>query len=132
MWPEHIAILREFAMQRVKQLRHFGLMCALIPSFILFWQRDELNDSATIVLCSLTVLPLLVAIFRPWWLENALFYWLKFGLLASRVINPLVLRILYFLVITPFGLISRIGKQRYQRKNSSWTKRLNQPGFDQQ
>lgn len=129
---ERIAILREFAMQRVKQLRHFGLMCALIPALILLWQQDELNNSMTIVLCSLTVLSLLVAIFKPWWLENALFYWLKCGLIASRVINPLVLRILYFLVIAPFGLISRTGKQQYQRKNSSWSKRLNQPVFDQQ
>ena len=33
--------------------------------------------------------------------------WLRFGLLLHRVVNPLVMGLLFFLVLTPMGLIAR-------------------------
>jgi hypothetical protein len=37
--------------------------------------------------------------------------WLKFGLLLHRVVSPIVLGIMFFLVITPIGLLMRaLGK----------------------
>lgn len=38
--------------------------------------------------------------------------WLRFGLLLHRIVNPLVMGLLFFLVVTPIGLIMRlIGKR---------------------
>jgi len=34
--------------------------------------------------------------------------WMKLGLLMARIINPLVLGLVYLVVITPFGLVRRI------------------------
>ena len=37
--------------------------------------------------------------------------WTKFGLLLHKIVSPLVLAILFFLVVTPIGLIMRILKR---------------------
>ena len=54
--------------------------------------------------------------------------WIKFGELLGKVIAPLVLSIIYFIVITPIGLLLRIfGKDllgtKLLDKKSYWIKR---------
>ena len=34
--------------------------------------------------------------------------WMKFGLLMSKITTPLILGILFYLVLTPFGLVMRL------------------------
>ena len=34
--------------------------------------------------------------------------WFKFGLLLGRIVSPLVMAIIFFLVVTPIGLLMRI------------------------
>ena len=55
--------------------------------------------------------------------------WMRFGLLLHRVVSPLVLGIMYFLVVTPMGLIMRVFAKdnlrlrRDERAESYWIKR---------
>ena len=52
-----------------------------------------------------------VAFVRPAWLAPLNRVWFKFGLLLQRVVNPLVMAVIYFAVVTPTGLIMRaLGK----------------------
>jgi hypothetical protein len=51
--------------------------------------------------------------------------WFKFGLLLGKVVSPLIMGIIFFLVVTPTGLIMRIiGKDllnlRFNNKKSYW------------
>ena len=51
--------------------------------------------------------------------------WIKFGLLLGKVISPLIMGIIFFLVVTPTALIMRIiGKDllnlKFNNKNSYW------------
>jgi len=65
----------------------------------------------------------------PYWLAAALVFgttallwpavlaplnriWFKFGRLLHRVVNPLVMGLLFFVVITPFGLLMRLFGKR--------------------
>jgi hypothetical protein len=56
--------------------------------------------------------------------------WLRFGLLLHKIVSPLVLGIMFFLVITPIGLLMRaFGKdllrlQFDKRSSSYWIERL--------
>ena len=59
--------------------------------------------------------------------------WIKFGELLGKVIAPLVLSIIYFIVITPIGLLLRIfGKDllgtKLLDKKSYWIKREKKVG----
>ncbi len=55
--------------------------------------------------------------------------WLKFGLLLHKIVNPLVLGLMFFLVITPIGLLMRlfgkhsIGAGPDPTATSYWVKR---------
>ena len=51
--------------------------------------------------------------------------WFKFGLLLGRVISPFIMGIIFFLVVTPIGLIMRIlGKDvlnlKYNSNKTYW------------
>ena len=52
-----------------------------------------------------------VAILRPAWLAPLNRLWTKFGLLLHRIVNPLVMALIFYLAITPFALVMRaLGK----------------------
>ena len=51
--------------------------------------------------------------------------WFKFGLLLGRFISPLVMGIIFFIVVTPTGIIMRLFKKdllnlKYNKKESYW------------
>ena len=51
--------------------------------------------------------------------------WFKFGIFLSKIISPLIMGIIFFLVVTPIGLIMRIfGKDvlnlKYNKNKSYW------------
>lgn len=50
---------------------------------------------------------LIIAFFCPKWLRPFNKLWLHFGLLLHRIVNPIVMGLLFFGVLTPMGLIAR-------------------------
>ena len=78
---------------------------------------------------------LVLALFIPKVLGPANRMWTKFGLLLHNVVSPLALGILFFLVVTPTGLLMRIfGKDPLRLRfdaaaDSYWIKRT-PPGPD--
>ena len=51
--------------------------------------------------------------------------WFKFGIFLSKIISPLIMGIIFFLVVTPIGIIMRIfGKDvlnlKYNKNQSYW------------
>ncbi len=51
--------------------------------------------------------------------------WFKFGIFLGKMISPLIMGIIFFLVVTPIGLIMRLlGKDvlnlKYNKKKSYW------------
>ncbi len=51
--------------------------------------------------------------------------WFKFGLFLGKIISPVIMGIIFFLVVTPIGLIMRLlGKDvlnlRYNKNRSYW------------
>ena len=38
-------------------------------------------------------------------------YWFKFGVILGKIISPIVMGVIFFLVVTPIGLIMRILKK---------------------
>lgn len=54
---------------------------------------------------------LAVGLLRPIWLHPLNRLWTKLGLLLGRVVSPVVTGIVFFLVVTPIGLIYRLLKK---------------------
>jgi hypothetical protein len=49
-----------------------------------------------------------LTLLRPHWLNPANRAWLKLGLLMYRVVNPVIMALLFFVAILPIGLVMRL------------------------
>jgi hypothetical protein len=62
----------------------------------------------------------LIAMARPVLLAPLNRLWLRFGLLLHRIVSPLILGIMFYLVVTPMGLLMRaVGKDLLRLKFDS-------------
>jgi hypothetical protein len=62
---------------------------------------------------------LVVALLQPGWLRPLNRVWTTLGLLLGRVVSPVVTGLLFFLVVTPIGLLFRLLKKDPLRLASS-------------
>ena len=51
--------------------------------------------------------------------------WFKFGILLGKIVSPLIMGIIFFLVVTPIGLIMRLLRKdvlnlKYNKNKSYW------------
>ena len=100
-----------------KGLRDFGLTTgiAIVVIFGLFfpWLLERPWPTWPWVIAGMLWF---LALLGPQWLRPVYRGWMKFGLLASRVMTPLVLGIVYFVIISPMAIIMRLlGKDPLQR-----------------
>ncbi len=59
------------------------------------------------------------------------FLWFKLGIFLGKIVSPLIMGLIYFIVVTPIGLIMRIIKKdvlnlRFNNKKSYWVKKTGQ------
>ena len=62
----------------------------------------------TITLVSLATLLTFLAVVVPRWLALLNKLWFQLGLLLGRVVNPIVLGLIFFILITPVAIITRL------------------------
>lgn len=90
--------------------RSFGIVFAVVFAIIGLW---PLISGAEIRLWSLAIAAgfLVVALLRPRVLAPLNRLWMRFGLLLSKVVNPVIMGLLFYVTVTPMGLIMRaLGK----------------------
>ena len=90
--------------------RSFGLVFAAVFLIIALY---PLLHAAGVRLWAIAVsgVFLLLALFLPHVLAPANRLWTKFGLLLHNIVSPIALGILFFLVVTPTGLLLRFFKK---------------------
>ena len=94
-------------MKNQSSIRSFGVLFFIVFLLVSLWpllNNDEIRIWALIISLIFLILGLIRSkILVP--LNNA---WIKFGELLGRVIAPVVMAIVYFLVLTPMSLLVRI------------------------
>ena len=100
-----------------KGLREFGLTTGVVVVVIFGLFFPWILERDWPVWPWVIAAPLwLLALAHPPWLRWIYRAWMRFGLLASRVMTPLVLGIVFFVMISPMGLLRRLmGKDPMQR-----------------
>ena len=101
-----------------KGLREFGLVTGAIVAglFGLFfpWLLDHASPIWPWVLFGVLSAWALIA---PLSLRPLYRVWMRFGLLLSKITTPIIMGLVFYAVITPFGLIFKIaGKDAMRRK----------------
>jgi hypothetical protein len=106
--------------------RRFGVTVGLafiLLAGLLWWRSFA---SASVIVGSLGGLLLLAGVLIPGRLGPVHGAWMRFALAISKITTPVLMAIVYFVVITPMGLIRRAaGKSPIaaRRTNTQWEER---------
>lgn len=94
--------------------RSTGLVFTAIAALIAYLWRS--NTAVCYAAGSASVVLITISLLRPIWLRRLNILWMRFALLLSKVVNPLVMLVLFMLVIVPAGLIMRLRHDPLQKK----------------
>lgn len=107
-----------------KGLRDFAFITSAIIAILfgLFfpWLLESRNPAWPWIICGILSA---TGLFAPMTLQPVYRLWMRFGLLLSKVTTPLILGVVFYLVITPMGLVMRLtGHDPMSRKIDDATK----------
>ena len=114
-------------MNKDKKNIQFGYLFFFVLSFIsifIFFNSNKINY----ILISLSLIFLIITIFKPILFDRISNIWIKFGELLGMFISPLVMALIFFLFLTPLSLIVRIMRKdllntKFSKQKSYWIKR---------
>ena len=92
-----------------KELRNFGIVMAVcfgLLASLLFWKEKQ----AWRYLASIAVSFLLTGLIVPVVLAPLESIWMKFSILVSKVMTPIIFTIVFFVAFAPFGIVMRLLK----------------------
>ena len=107
--------------------KNFGIVFFIVFILIAVW---PLIDGQSLRVWSLIVslIFLVLGLLNSKLLNPLNLAWFKFGKILGKVVSPIVLGVVYFIIITPIGLFLRLtGKDllqtKFSKNNSYWIKR---------
>ena len=95
--------------------RHFGLIFTVLFAALAVLSYFR-GGHAFLWLLPLSALIGLVAIIIPRWLRPLNRLWMKLAALLHAIVSPVVLAVLYFLILTPFGFVRRLAGRDTMRR----------------
>jgi hypothetical protein len=112
---------------KINTNRSFGIVFFIVFMIVAIWPLLNENEVRLWALI-LSFIFLILGIIKSKILTPFNYAWIKFGIILGTIISPLVMGLVFFLVITPTGLIMRLlGKdvlnKKYSNNLSYWIKR---------
>jgi len=109
--------------------RSFGIVFFIVFLIVSLWPLLN-NDQIRYWALFVSILFLVLGIINSRVLTPLNKIWFKFGILLGKIVSPVVLAIIFFLVVTPTGLIMRmLGKDLLNLKKNKnktyWIKKDN-------
>jgi hypothetical protein len=99
--------------------RNFGLVMAgafLVLGGVKLWH----GHASGLIFLALSALFAAFALFWPARLAPLNWLWFRFGILLHKIVSPIVMAVMFFLVVTPIGLLMRAcGRLPLQRFDSA-------------
>ncbi len=107
--------------------RSFGILFFIVLLIIGVWPIKNGNNPYYLILI-ISFIFLILGVTNSKFLTPLNKTWVKFGELLGRIIAPLVMALVYFIILTPISLLLRVfGKDllnlKYSKENSYWIKR---------
>tara|TARA_B100000700_G_C14617675_1_gene656697 strand:+ start:114 stop:491 length:378 start_codon:yes stop_codon:yes gene_type:complete len=119
-------------MEKISSNRSFGILFSIIFAVIAFWPLKSLGEIRVWSLVVASIF-LLLGLINSKLLYPLNFVWVKFGELIGKVVAPIVMALIFFIILTPIGLFLRlIGKDllniKLNQNKTYWIKRDKEPG----
>jgi len=112
---------------KVGSNRSFGIVFFVVFLIVALW---PLKNNLDIRIWSLIIsfFFLILGIFNSKLLSPLNKVWFKFGILLGRIISPIVMGIIFFIVVTPTAIVLKIFKKdvlslKKSKSNSYWKKK---------
>jgi hypothetical protein len=107
--------------------KKFGLMFSIIFFVIGVWPMLSLRP-LNIWLLALAFILLAVSLAKPSLLKPLNYYWIKLGELLGKLIAPIVMGFIFFIIVTPIGFIVKamrkdLLKLKFSNDTTYWIKR---------
>ena len=107
--------------------RSFGIVFFIVFLIVSLWPLLN-NDQIRYWALFVSILFFLLGIINSKLLTPLNQTWFKFGLFLGKIISPFVMGIIFFLVVTPIGLLMRIIKKdllnlRFNKNKSYWVEK---------
>ena len=105
----------------------FGILFFVIFLIISLWPLFKEND-LRIWSFIISILFLILSILNSKILSPIKRVWIRFGELLGKIISPIVLAVVFFIVVTPIGLFMKILRKdllniKFTKDKSYWIKR---------
>ncbi len=114
---------------KINSNRSFGLVFFVIFFIIAFWSfKGEFSQIKTFPLI-ISFIFLVLGIINSNILTPLNKLWFKFGLMLGRLISPVIMASIFFLIVTPIALMMKVarkdsmGKKYNKKAKSYWLKR---------
>ncbi len=119
-------------MDKISSNRSFGILFSIVFAIIAFWPTINGNPMRLWSI-PISVIFLVLGLLNSKLLNPLNIVWVKFGELLGRIVAPIVMAIIYFIIVTPIGLFMRlIGKDllniKFSKSNTYWIKREKKVG----
>jgi len=120
-------------MHKKSSNRSFGILFFLVFLGFGLWPLTK-EMSPNIYLIIISVVFLVLGLLNSKLLSPLNEIWVKFGEILGRIIAPLIMALVYFLILTPISLLVRafgkdlLGLKYLKQQNSYWIKRKKEIG----
>ena len=120
-------------MHKKSSNRSFGILFFLVFLGFGLWPLTK-EMSLNIYLIIISVVFLVLGLLNSKLLSPLNEIWIKFGEILGRIIAPLIMALVYFLILTPISLLVRVfgkdllGLKYLKQQNSYWIKRKKEIG----
>ena len=103
--------------------RSFGLVFFVVFLIVALWPLKSGEDFRLWSL-TLSIIFLILGVLNSKFLTPLNKLWIKFGIFLGAIVSPVIMGIVYFLVVTPIGILMRfLGKDLLKlkdKKNTYW------------
>ena len=113
--------------KKKKSNKSFGILFFIVFLIIGFWPLTN-GEEIRFWSILLSLLFLILGFLNSKILTPLSYAWIKLGLFLGKFITPIVMALIFYLIISPFGVVIRLfGKdllmKKYSKKSSYWIKR---------
>ncbi len=107
--------------------RSFGILLFFVFTVISFWPLFSKND-LRIWSLTIAIIFLVIAIINPKLFSPFTKLWIKLGEFIGKFISPIIIGFIFFLILTPIGLLMKMLKKdilnlKFSNNETYWVKR---------
>ena len=103
---------------KISSNRSFGLLFFVVFFIISLWPLKSQGDLRLWAFI-LSLIFLVLGVLNSKFLTSLNKLWFKFGIILGSIISPLIMGVVFFLVVTPIGIIMRFLGKDLLRNNKS-------------